>query len=112
MLGTLCQSIAIMGQRLGEAELARADVVIRPQVLDIGPPISPNAPAPFSKVKKPPWPPCTRSANASPRFRPSARAAQMAQQKMREAEYKACLEKRSSLQKLAGTAGMGRGAWG
>ena len=36
MLGTLGQSIAIMGQKLGQAELARADVVIRPQVLDIG----------------------------------------------------------------------------
>ena len=36
MLGTLGQSIAIMGQKLGEAELARADVVIRPQVLEIG----------------------------------------------------------------------------
>ena len=36
LLGTVGQSIAIMGQRLGEQELARADVVIRPQVLDIG----------------------------------------------------------------------------
>jgi len=36
MLGTLNQSIAIMGQKLGQAELERADVVIRPQVLDIG----------------------------------------------------------------------------
>lgn len=37
MLGALNQSIAIMGQKLGQAELARADVVIRPQVLDMGP---------------------------------------------------------------------------
>ena len=36
MLGAVNQSITIMGQRLGEQELARADVVIRPQVLDIG----------------------------------------------------------------------------
>jgi len=36
MLGIVNQSIAIMGQRLGEQELARADVVIRPKVLDIG----------------------------------------------------------------------------
>ena len=36
MLGIVNQSIAIMGQRLGEQELARADVVLRPQVLDIG----------------------------------------------------------------------------
>ena len=36
MLGIVNQSIAIMGQRLGEQELARVDVVLRPQVLDIG----------------------------------------------------------------------------
>ncbi|MDV3467224.1 patatin-like phospholipase family protein [Stenotrophomonas sp. C3(2023)] len=36
MLGIVNQSIAIMGQRLGEQELARADVIIRPRVLDIG----------------------------------------------------------------------------
>lgn len=37
MLGIVNQSITIMGQRLGEQELARADVVIRPRVSDIGP---------------------------------------------------------------------------
>ncbi|MHC9083753.1 patatin-like phospholipase family protein [Luteimonas sp. RIT-PG2_3] len=37
MLGIVNQSIAIMGQNLGRQELARADVVIRPQVNDIGP---------------------------------------------------------------------------
>ncbi|HET6395881.1 MAG TPA: patatin-like phospholipase family protein [Pseudoxanthomonas sp.] len=37
MLGIVNQSIAIMGQRLGEQELARADVVIRPKVTDFGP---------------------------------------------------------------------------
>ena len=36
MLGIVNQSIAIMGQKLGEQELARADVVIRPNVLDYG----------------------------------------------------------------------------
>lgn len=36
LLGTVNQSIAIMGQRLGEQELARAEVIIRPNVLDIG----------------------------------------------------------------------------
>ncbi|WMJ71132.1 patatin-like phospholipase family protein [Stenotrophomonas sp. 24(2023)] len=36
MLGIVNQSIAIMGQRLGEQELGRADIVIRPKVLDIG----------------------------------------------------------------------------
>ncbi len=36
LLGAVNQSITIMGQRLGEQELGRADVVIRPAVLDIG----------------------------------------------------------------------------
>lgn len=37
LLGIVNQSLAIMGSRLGEQELARADVVIRPAVTDIGP---------------------------------------------------------------------------
>ncbi|MFT4196728.1 MAG: patatin-like phospholipase family protein [Pseudoxanthomonas sp.] len=36
LLGTLNQSIAIMGRKAGREELARADVVIRPQVDAIG----------------------------------------------------------------------------
>ncbi len=36
MLGAVNQSITIMGQKLGAQELSRADIVIRPQVLDIG----------------------------------------------------------------------------
>ena len=36
MLGIVNQSITIMGQRLGEQEMARADVVIRPRVGRIG----------------------------------------------------------------------------
>ena len=37
LLGTVNQSIMIMGQTLGAQELARADVVVRPKVNDIGP---------------------------------------------------------------------------
>ncbi len=37
MLGIVNQSIMIMGQKLGEQELSRADVVIRPRVNAIGP---------------------------------------------------------------------------
>lgn len=37
MLGIVNQSITIMGQKLGEQELARADIVIRPRVNEIGP---------------------------------------------------------------------------
>jgi NTE family protein len=36
MLGIVGQSISIMGQKLGEQELARADIVIRPKVNQIG----------------------------------------------------------------------------
>ena len=36
LLGIVNQSIGIMGQKLGEQEMARADVVIRPRVNDIG----------------------------------------------------------------------------
>jgi NTE family protein len=36
LLGTVNQSITIMGQKLGQQELARADVVIRPNVNNIG----------------------------------------------------------------------------
>ncbi len=36
LLGNVNQSITIMGQKLGEQELARADVVIQPRVNDIG----------------------------------------------------------------------------
>lgn len=37
LLGNVNQSITIMGQKLGQQELARANVVIRPNVTDIGP---------------------------------------------------------------------------
>ena len=37
MLGIVNQSVAIMGQKLGEQELARAEVIIRPRVAGIGP---------------------------------------------------------------------------
>lgn len=37
LVGVVNQSITIMGQRLGMQELSRADIVIRPNVNDIGP---------------------------------------------------------------------------
>ena len=37
MINIVGQSISIMGQKLGEQELARADIVIRPKVNQIGP---------------------------------------------------------------------------
>jgi NTE family protein len=37
MLGVVNQTFMIMGQKLGEQEMTRADVIIRPKVNDIGP---------------------------------------------------------------------------
>jgi len=107
MLGTLGQSIAIMGQKLGQAELARADIIIRPKVLDIGP-------ADF-----------TQRANAivegekaalavMPQIRARiaqlqaerAQALQLAQNKAVQDKQQACLENRSRLQKITGMVGL------
>ena len=105
MLGTLGQSIVIMGQKLGQAELARADVVIRPKVLDIGS-------ADFSQRANAILEGEKAALAVMPQIRERvaqlqaerANAARAAQQKAAEAQYQTCLEKRSSLQKLAGMA--------
>ena len=105
MLGTLGQSIAIMGQKLGHAELARADVVIRPQVLDIGS-------ADFSQRANAILEGAKAALAVMPQIRERvaqlqaerANAARAAQQTAAEAQYQTCLDKRSSLQKLAGMA--------
>ncbi len=110
MLGTLSQSIAIMGQKLGEAELARADVVVRPQVLDIGgADFTQRANAILEGEKA--------ALAALPQIRAriaqvqAAReqAVQVAKQKAAEAQHQACLDQRSRLQKLAGLAGLDGG---
>ena len=108
MLGTLSQSIAIMGQKLGQAELARADVIIRPQVLDLGS-------ADFSQRAKAMVEGEKAALAAMPQIKERvaklqaerAAAARMAQQKAAEAQHQACLENRSRLQKVAGYAGLG-----
>ena len=105
LLGALNQSIAIMGQKLGQAELARADVIITPQVLDIGPAdFSQRASAIVEGEKA--------ALAAMPQIRERvaqlqaerAKAARLAQQKVAETQYQACLDNRSRLQKLAGLA--------
>lgn len=107
MLGTLGQSIAIMGQKLGQAELARADVVIRPKVLDIGPAdFSQRASAILEGEKA--------ALAAMPQIRERiaqlqaerAKTAQLARQKEAEAQHQSCLENRNRLQKLAGMTGL------
>lgn len=106
MLATIGQSIAIMGQKLGEAELSRADVIVRPQVLDIGATdFSQRASAILEGEKA--------ALAAMPQIRDriaqlqAARdqAARLAKRKAAEAQHQACLEQRSRLQKMAGLAG-------
>jgi NTE family protein len=107
MLGALNQSIAIMGQKLGEAELARADVVVRPKVLDIGPADFGQRASAILEGEK-------AALAAIPQIRERlaqvqaerARAAQLAQHQADENQRQACLNNRSSLQKLAGMAGL------
>lgn len=107
MLGTLGQSIAIMGQKLGQAELARADVVIRPKVLDIGAAdFTQRGSAIFEGEKA--------ALAAMPQIRARiaqlqaerAQALQQAQQKAAQEKYQACLENRSRLQKISGMVGL------
>jgi NTE family protein len=105
MLGTLGQSIAIMGQKLGQAELARADVIIRPRVLDIGA-------ADFSQRANAILEGEKAALAAMPQIRERvaqlqadrSQAARLALQKAAETQYQACLENRSRLQKIAGMA--------
>ncbi len=107
MLGTLSQSIAIIGQKLGQAELARADVIICPQVLDIGS-------ADFSQRAQAIVEGEKAALAAMPQIRERiarlqterAEAARLARQKMAEAQHQVCLENRLRLQKLAGMAGL------
>ena len=107
MLGALNQSIAIMGQKLGQAELARADIIIRPKVLDIGP-------ADFGQRANA----IVEGEKAATALMPQIReriahlraerikATQLAQHKADETKHQECLKQRSSLQKIAGLAGM------
>ncbi|WP_367068802.1 patatin-like phospholipase family protein [Oryzisolibacter sp. LB2S] len=108
MLGALTQSIAIMGQRLGQAELARADVVIRPEVLDMGPTDFHLRRQAIREGEK-----AAQAALAQLRTRIAqlqterAQAAQLAQQQALQARRQDCLDSRTRLQKLAGMAGLG-----
>ncbi len=103
ILGTIGQSIVIMGQRLGQAELARADVVVRPQVLDIsGTDFSQRANAILEGERA--------ALAAMPQIRERMAQLQAARvqalQRAAQAQREACLAQRSNLQKLAGIAGM------
>lgn len=100
MLGTVSQSIVIMGQRLGQAELARADVIVQPQVLDIGgTDFSQRASAILEGERA--------ALAVMPQIRERVAQVQAAREEAaRVAKQKACLEQRTRLQKLAGLAGL------
>ena len=107
MLGAMSQSIAIMGQRLGQAELARADVIVRPKVLDIGPndfSQRTHAIAEGEKAALAVMPELRHKVQQLHAQR--AQAAQQAQQLAARERLHKCLQERSSLQKIAGTVGL------
>ncbi len=103
LLGTIGQSITIMGQKLGEAELARADVIIRPQVLDIGGADFTQRSVAIVEGER-------ATIAAMPQIREKIaqaqaakeQAARLARQRAAEAQRQACLEQRSRLQKITG----------
>ncbi len=107
LLGTMGQSIAIMGQKLGQAEIARADVIVRPQVLDMGP-------ADFSQRANAIVEGEKAALAVMPEIRnriaqlqvERAHALRLAQQKAAQAQHRVCLDNRSRLQKLVGIAGL------
>ena len=109
LLGAVNQSISIMGQRLGEQELARADVVIRPAVLDIGA-------ADFEQRNRAILEGEKAALAAMPQIRAGVQRLQQARtQQTRNAEtrasaaaaeaYQRCLDGRSRLDKLRGKDG-------
>ncbi|QIL79199.1 patatin-like phospholipase family protein [Diaphorobacter sp. HDW4A] len=107
MLGALGQSIAIMGQKLGAAELERADVTIRPKVLDIGPADFGQRATAIVEGEK-------AAVAAMPEIRKRvaelqaqrAQAVKLAQQQADEARFQKCMSDRSSMQKLSGMVGL------
>ena len=110
LLGTVNQSIAIMGQRLGEQELARADVVIRPQVLDIGAADFAQRDRAIVEGEKAAQAamPQIRAAVARVRTQKqqAATASARQQQAQQQQARQACLEARSRMDKLRGNEAM------
>lgn len=110
LVGTMGQSLAIMGQKLGQAELRHADITIRPQVLDIGPSDFSQRAQAIVEGEKAAMAvmPQIRTKVAELRAQRVQAAAQAARQQ-EQARQQACLQQRSSLQKIAGMAGMDSG---
>ena len=107
LLGTMNQSLAIMGHKLGQAELSRADITVRPKVLDIGAADFTQRAQAIVEGEK-------AALAVMPQLREKVaqlqaqrtQAAQLARQQAEQARLQACLQQRSSLQKMAGLAGL------
>ena len=118
LLGTMSQSLAIMGHKLGQAELARADVTVRPQVLHIGPTdftqraqtivegekaalaVMPQIRAKVAQLQ------AERAQAVLHAQQQAEQAQQQAARKAEQARLQDCLQQRSSWQKMAGMAGL------
>lgn len=107
MLGTMGQSLAIMGHKLGQAELTRADITVHPKVLDIGP-------ADFNQRAQAIVEGEKAAMAVMPQIRDKValllaerdKAAQQANTQAQQARLQHCLDQRSSWQKVAGMAGL------
>ncbi len=101
LLGTVNQSIAIMGQRLGEAELKRADIVIRPKVLDIGAADFAQRNAAILEGERAAMAAMPQIRAAVARLQDQrSNATRAAARQAAEAAHRECLENRSRLSKL------------
>ena len=114
LMGTMSQSLAIMGQRLGQAELQHADIVIRPQVLHVGASDFTQRAQVILEGEKAAIAAMPQLREQVARLRSQrAEAAQQAHAQAvaqaEQARQQTCLQQRSSLQKVAGMAGLDSG---
>jgi NTE family protein len=114
LMGTMSQSLAIMGQRLGQAELQHADIVIRPKVLDVGASDFTQRAQVMVEGEKAAMAVMPQLRERVARLRAQrAQAAQQAHEQalaqVEQARQQACLQQRSSLQKVASLAGLDSG---
>ena len=102
MLGAVNQSITIMGQRLGEQELARANVIIRPQVLDIGAADFEQRGRAILEGEKAAMAAMPQIRAGVAKLQQQRAQAATAQSEQRRQAHQACLDARSRMDKLRG----------
>lgn len=111
-MGAMNLSLAIMAQRLSQAEMQRADITIQPQVLDIGPADFTQRTQAIAEGEKAALALIPQIRQKVDQLRAErAQAAQQAHQQAlaltAQARQQACLQERSHLQKVANMAGLG-----